>query len=279
MLFSLCTERTHRSQGENKMNAASKTALSRRPAAAPENTEQHRARRDELMLAHMQLVTAIAAHIQKSIPVHVELDDLIHAGIMGLFDAATKYRDDKEVAFPTYAKHRIRGAVLDSLRQQDWASRDLRKRYKQVETVTRELTLKLERAPTDAEVANHIGLSPRRWQSLMVDFRSLGIVAIQQHPNDREDHLVPEATSNPELAPDRLFARGELRGKLDKAMKTLPDRYQQVVTLYYEREMTMKEIGSVLGVNESRVSQIHKSALERMQNVLNGTGITTTAMF
>jgi RNA polymerase sigma factor for flagellar operon FliA len=261
------------------VHAASKTALSRKPAVVLTIDDQNRARRDELMLEHMSLVTAIAAHIQKSIPVHVELDDLVHAGIMGLFDAATKYRDDKEVAFPTYAKHRIRGAILDSLRQQDWASRDLRKRYKQVEAVTRELTIKLERAPTDMEIASHIGLSPRRWQSLMVDFRSLGIVAIQQHPNDREDHLVPEATSNPELAPDRLFARGELRGKLDKAMRTLPERYQQVVTLYYDRDMTMKEIGSVLGVNESRVSQIHKSALERMQNVLNGTGVSSAAMF
>jgi RNA polymerase sigma factor for flagellar operon FliA len=279
MLFSLRTEKQRVArEWENKVNAASKTALSRRPTA-PAATEQNRARRDELMLEHMPLVTAIAAHIQKSIPVHVELDDLIHAGIMGLFDAATKYRDDKEVAFPTYAKHRIRGAILDSLRQQDWASRDLRKRYKQVEAVTRELTVKLERAPTDVEIANHIGLSPRRWQALMVDFRSLGIVAVQQHANDREDYLVPEATSNPELAPDRLFARGQLRGKLDKAMKTLPERYQQVVTLYYERDMTMKEIGSVLGVNESRVSQIHKSALERMQNVLNGTGISSIALF
>ncbi len=259
------------------MNAASKTAFFK--PAATTATDQQRARRDELMLEHMHLVTAIAAHIQKSIPVHVELDDLVHAGIMGLFDAATKYRDDKEVAFPTYAKHRIRGAILDSLRQQDWASRDLRKRYKQVEAVTRELTVKLGHSPSDEEVAAHIGLSPRRWQALMVDFRSLGIVALQQHPNDREDHLVPEATSNPELSPDRLFARGELRGKLDKAMRTLPERYQQVVELYYERDMTMKEIGSVLGVNESRVSQIHKSALERMQNVLAGTGISSTAMF
>ena len=279
MLLPLRTEHNKRSEkGRNQVNAASKTALSKRPAAPVIEAENH-GRRDELMLEHMSLVTAIAAHIQKSIPVHVELDDLIHAGIMGLFDAATKYRDDKEVAFPTYAKHRIRGAILDSLRQQDWASRDLRKRYKQVEAVTRELTVKLERAPTDVEIANYIGLSPRRWQALMVDFRSLGIVAVQQHPNDREDHLVPEATSNPELAPDRLFARGELRGKLDKAMKTLPERYQQVVTLYYERDMTMKEIGGLLGVNESRVSQIHKSALERMQNVLNGTGISSTTMF
>jgi len=165
------------------------------------------------------------------------------------------------------------------LRQQDWASRDLRKRYKQVEAVTRELTAKLDRVPTDAEIASHIGLSPRRWQALMVDFRSLGIIAVQQHPNDREDHLVPEATSSPDLAPDRIFARGELRQKLDTAMKTLPERYQQVVSLYYERDLTMKEIGGILGVNESRVSQIHKSALERMQNALTGTGISSTAMF
>ena len=259
------------------MTATSQTASFRKPSqdVGPEL----RARRDELMLDHMPLVTAIAAHIQKSIPVHVELDDLVHAGIMGLFDAATKYRDDKEVAFPTYAKHRIRGAILDSLRQQDWASRDLRKRYKQVEAVTRELTARLGRTPADAEIANHIGLSPRRWQSLMVDFRSLGVVAVQQHPNDREDHLVPEASSSPDLAPDRIFARGELRQKLDKAIQTLPQRYQQVVTLYYEKDMTMKEIGGVLGVNESRVSQIHKSALDRMQNALNGNGIGSTGMF
>jgi RNA polymerase sigma factor for flagellar operon FliA len=264
-------------QGRNQVIAASQTAPSSKLA---ENvTPEVRARRDQLMLDHVPLVTAIAAHIQKSIPVHVELDDLVHAGIMGLFDASTKYRDDKEVAFPTYAKHRIRGAILDSLRQQDWASRDLRKRYKQVEAVTRELTARLNRSPPDAEIAGRIGLSPRRWQALMVDFRSLGVVAVQQHPSDRESHLAPEATSSPDLAPDRIFARGELRQKLDKAMKTLPQRYQQVVTLYYERDMTMKEIGSVLGVNESRVSQIHKSALDRMQNALNSHGIGSTALF
>ena len=126
------------------MNAASKTAL----YSEPIRHDAHR--RDQLILEHMGLVNAIAAHIQRSVPVHIELDDMVHAGVMGLFDAATKYRDDKEVAFPTYAKHRIRGAILDSLRQQDWASRDLRKRYKQMEAVTRELTAKLERTPSEA---------------------------------------------------------------------------------------------------------------------------------
>jgi RNA polymerase sigma factor for flagellar operon FliA len=257
--------------GETQVNAAIQPALSGTPA-------QNHYRRDQLILEHMPLVTAIAAHIQKSVPVHIELDDLIHAGVMGLFDAATKYRDDKEVAFPTYAKHRIRGAILDSLRQQDWASRDLRKRYKQMETVTRDLTAKLQRTPTESEVADTMGLSRRRWQALMVDFRSLGAAAIQQHGSDREE-LLPEAASAPALSPDQVFARSELRHKLDSAMKDLPKRYRQVVKLYYERDLTMKEIGGLLGVNESRVSQIHKSALERMQSNLTGNGIRSAAMF
>ena len=137
--------------------------------------------RDQLIMDHLHLVTVIASHVQNSIPVHVELDDLVHAGTMGLFDAATKYRDDKEVAFPTYAKHRIRGAILDSMRQQDWASRDLRKRFKQVEAVKAELTVKLGHAPTEAEIASAMGLNSKRWQALMVDFRSLSAVALQAH--------------------------------------------------------------------------------------------------
>jgi RNA polymerase sigma factor for flagellar operon FliA len=254
------------------VNAAIQPALSGTPT-------QNHYRRDQLILEHMPLVTAIAVHIQKSVPVHIELDDLIHAGVMGLFDAATKYRDDKEVAFPTYAKHRIRGAILDSLRQQDWASRDLRKRYKQMEAVTRDLTAKLQRSPTEAEIADAMGLSRRRWQALMVDFRSLGAAAIQQHAGDREEYLLPEPASAPALAPDQVFARSELRHRLETAMKDLPKRYRQVVKLYYERDLTMKEIGGLLGVNESRVSQIHKSALERMQTTLTGTGIHSSTMF
>jgi RNA polymerase sigma factor for flagellar operon FliA len=261
------------SRPEKPVNAASKTAL----YSEPIRHDAHR--RDQLILEHMGLVTAIAAHIQRSVPVHIELDDLVHAGVMGLFDAATKYRDDKEVAFPTYAKHRIRGAILDSLRQQDWASRDLRKRYKQMEAVTRELTAKLERTPSEAEIALEMGLSSRRWQALMVDFRNLGLAALQQHTSDREETVTCEAVSAPAAAPDQVFARSELRHKLQGAMKTLPARYRQVVKLYYERDLTMKEIGGLLGVNESRVSQIHKSALERMQSALAGSGIPSAAAF
>lgn len=255
------------------MNAA---AIKRAPAKQQFHRET--SRRDQLIVEHLALVTAIAAHIQKSVPVHLELDDLVHAGVMGLFDAATKYRPDKKVAFPTYAKHRIRGAILDSLRQLDWASRDLRKRYKQMESVTRELTTKLQRDPTDHELASAMGLDARRWQTLMVDFRSLGLAATQARA-DRDEQTAPEMPCTPANCPDQVFAKSELRDKLSSAIQTLPQRYQQVVRLYYERDLTMKEIGGILGVNESRVSQIHKSALERMHTALDRNGIRSTAVF
>jgi len=255
------------------MNAA---AIKRAPAR--EESQRDSVRRDHLILQHLPLVTAIAAHIQKSIPVHLELDDLIHAGVMGLFDAATKYEADKKVAFPTYAKHRIRGAILDSLRQLDWASRDLRKRHKQMESVTRELAAKLQREPAPNEIATAMGLDARRWQTLMVDFRNLGLATTQMRA-EREEQPPIETPGTPANCPDHVFAKSELREKLSSAIETLPKRYQQVVRLYYERDLTMKEIGGILGVNESRVSQIHKSALERMHVALDRNGIHSAAAF
>ena len=234
--------------------------------------------RDALLTEHLHLVSAIASHMQRSMSVHVELDDLIHAGTMGLFEAANKFNSDKDVSFPAYAKHRIRGAILDSLRQLDFASRDLRKRLKMVGSVTRELANKLQREPTEQEVAQEMGLDSRRWQALMVDFRNLGSVATQAR-TEREDQPVPEVPCAATQIPDALFARKQMRNKLGSVLQTLPERHQQVVTMYYQEDMTMKEIGSLLGVNESRVSQIHKSALTRMQGVLASCGLGSSSAF
>lgn len=236
-------------------------------------------RRDELILEHLSLVTAIATRVRESLPVHVELDDLIHAGVMGLFDAATKYDGDKQVAFSAYAKHRIKGAILDSLRDLDWASRDLRRRQKQVEQATRELSAKLHRQPTESELASEIGVSNARWRQLQVELRNLNMAATQNHKQETDEQPAIEPPCAVEAHPDRVFARTELRSKLGAAMSSLPRRYQQVITLYYERDMTMKEIGATLGVNESRVSQIHKSALARMQASLAQNGIQSAAAF
>jgi len=255
------------------MNAATKTARNDKQTQ-PDNT-----RRDELILEHMQLVKAIASNVQKTLGVHVEVDDLVHAGTMGLFDAATKYQDDKEVAFPAYAKHRIRGAILDSLRQLDWASRGARRQYRQMQTVTHELTAKLDRAPTHAEIADAMGIDAQRWQTLMIDFRSFGLAAARQRSAEREDGVVREIPSSPAKGPDQVFAKSEMRQKLNSAMQQLPERHKQVVKLYYEADTSMREIGNMLGVKESRISQIHKSALAKMQIILSGSGVFSTAAF
>jgi RNA polymerase sigma factor for flagellar operon FliA len=237
------------------------------------------AKRDRVVLEHLPLVKAIAVRVHENLPVHVDLDDLVHAGVLGLFDAATKYNPEKKVVFSSYAKHRIKGAILDSLRQLDWASRDLRRRHKQVEAVTRELSTTLQRMPTEAEVAEKLGVDVERWRQMMMDLRNVGLVSASARSNDYDDLPAPDFPSKPETQPDNMCAREQMRSVLGVAMKTLPERYQKVVLLYYTNEMTMKEIGGVLGINESRVSQIHKSALEKMHTVLQSSGIQSSHAF
>jgi len=237
------------------------------------------ARRDRVVLEHLPLVKAIAVRVHENLPVHVDMDDLVHAGILGLFDAASKYNPDKQVAFSSYAKHRIKGAILDSLRQLDWASRDMRRRHKQVEAATRDLASTLQRNPTEAEVAEKLGMDPERWRGMMLDLRNVGLISASTRSNEYEDLPAPDFPCKPETHPDSICAREQLRGVLGEAMKVLPERYQKVVSLYYTGEMTMKEIGGILGINESRVSQIHKAALEKMQVVLEANGISSSQAF
>jgi len=236
-------------------------------------------KRDRIILEHLPLVKAIAIRVHENLPVHVDLDDLVHAGILGLFDAINKYDAEKQVAFSSYAKHRIKGAILDSLRQLDWASRDLRRRHKQVEAVTRDLAATLQRNPTESEVAEKMGVEQDRWRQMMLDLRNVGLISASSRANEQDELPAPDFPSKPETQPDNMCSHEQLRSVLGIAMKTLPERYQKVVMLYYNNEMTMKEIGGVLGINESRVSQIHKAALEKMQVVLQSNGICGATAF
>jgi RNA polymerase sigma factor for flagellar operon FliA len=235
-------------------------------------TVRSKAKRDRLILEHLPLVRAIAVRVHENLPVNVEVEDLIHAGVLGLFDAATKYDPSKKVVFSSYAKHRIKGAILDSLRQLDWASRDLRRRHKQVEAVTRELSAVLQRNPTESEIAEKLGVDVNRWRVMVMELRNVGVVSASTR-SDNEDLPAPDFPSSPATQPDNMCARQQMRTVLGEAMQKLPERYQKVVLLYYTNEMTMKEIGTLLGINESRVSQIHKSALEKMHAVLQSNGI------
>jgi RNA polymerase sigma factor FliA len=232
--------------------------------------------RDRIVLENLPLVKAIAIRVHENLPVHVDLDDLIHAGVLGLFDAVDKYDAQKNVSFQNYAKHRIKGAILDSLRELDWASRDMRKRQKTIDAASRELMSQLGRVPTEAEVAQKMGVQPERLRHMQTELRNLGLV--QADPlisteNDRPQ----EFAAGPDLRPDLMCERHQLRSTLARAIGKLPERYQKVVFLYYTNEMTMKEIGEVLGVNESRISQIHKLALKKMAVALESEGIQSAA--
>jgi RNA polymerase sigma factor FliA len=235
--------------------------------------------RDRIVIEHLPLVKAIAVRVHENLPVHVDVDDLFHAGVLGLFDAAGKYNPDKKVAFAAYAKHRIKGAILDSLRQLDWASRDQRKRQKQIESATRILTAKLGRVPNDSEVAESMGFDPIRWRRVSMEMRMVGLLSASSRPVEQSGSIQPDFPARPDSQPDMMCEREQLRATLSRAMHTLPERYQKVVFLYYSNEMTMKEIGDVLGVNESRVSQIHKIALEKMAGALKSVGISSARAF
>lgn len=235
--------------------------------------------RDRTILDHLHLVKAIAFSIRGSVPVHMDLDDLAGAGVMGLIDAANKYDASKQVAFPTYAKHRIRGAILDSLRQLDWASRDMRRRQKLVAAAVNELTAILERTPSEIEIADKTGMDLTTCRLTMSDLRNGGPVSSSRFANDQEDLPIPEFASGLETRPDFICGREELRGALVEVLKTLPEKYQKVVVMYYANDMSMKEIGSALSINESRVSQIHKSALAKMAVALEANGIASHQAF
>ena len=237
------------------------------------------ARRDGLVLEHLRLVRMIAVSVHEKLPVYVDLDDIVQAGVIGLVEAANKFDSNRQGIFAFYAKHRIKGAILDSLRQLDWASRDTRRRQKQMEAAKHDLTATLQRAPTEAELAEKLGMDVDQWRAMMLYLENIGPVSFDTRANEFDDHPPLDFPGKPETQPDFICVRRELRSMLGEAIKTLPQRYQKVVLLYYSKELTMKEIGGMLSINESRVSQIHKVALEKMALALHHNGVDSVHQF
>jgi len=210
-----------------------------------------------------------------NLPVNVNLDDLIGEGIMGLLDATQKYDQGKKVPFGFYAKYRIQGAILDSLRQLDWASRDMRRQRKQIDNAVEKLTVKLQENPSEAEVAEELGISLKELHQKILHVPTSPIMSASTYGGAPEDSDAPDYPSSSSEQPDAIFANEQLRSKLAEAMKTLAPRYQTVLTHYYHDEMTMREIGNILGTNESRVSQLHKVALVKLYEALRNLGVTS----
>ncbi len=230
------------------------------------------AERDELILEHLPQIKYIAQRISTKLPSHVELNDLVSAGILGLLDAIEKFDPKRGVKFKTYAELRIKGAILDSLRNLDWAPRSLRKKSKDLERVYRELEQSFGRPATDKEVCEAMKISLEEFYELLDQIKGLNLGSFQelsaQDDDKNSEPLVKYVPDAPHLDPFFIFHKAEIKGILGGAIDALPKKERLVVSLYYFDEMTMKEIGKVLGVNESRVSQLHTKAMLRLRTKL-----------
>jgi RNA polymerase sigma factor FliA len=226
---------------------------------------------ERLLLEHLPIVRFLARRIHERLPQHVDIEDLVSAGVVGLMDAFTKFDPKKKVQFRSYAQFRIRGAILDSLRVLDWSPRDLRRKGRAVEEAIRALTARLGRAPGDTEIAAELEMSIEEYQQLLGNLKGLeiGTLHLERNEDSGEEELAYVA-GRPEEDPLFCCMRGELEKRLANAIGDLPERERMVMTLYYYEEMTMREIGLVLGVVESRVSQIHSSAVVRLRAALKG---------
>ncbi len=232
-----------------------------------------RAERDAAVLKLLSLVKRVAFEMREHLPAHVEVDDLAGAGVLGLLDAVRKFDARKHVKIETYARHRIRGAILDSLRSLDTASRDMRRKNKAAERVYNELQARAGRPVDDDEMARALGISLKKWYCTVQQLQTMGIDWLRptQMPETPPTDVKDVPADNQENQIDLCYRR-EQRDLLACALTRLSERERTVVTLYYEQEMTMKEIGEQLGIDESRVSQLHSAAIthlrSRMQSML-----------
>ena len=236
---------------------------------SPVTADQLAARHNPLVLSLLPLVKRVAWQMRERLPLHVELDDLVSSGVIGLVDAIRKFDGRRHVALDRYARHRIRGAILDGLRSLDTASRDMRKKNRKAEKVNRQLEMKLGRPPSETELAGGLGMSLDAWyravrelQTVGMDWlRPLGSVGMKPQWPAHEDAL---AADNDGHQFDSCYRR-EQREILDRALARIPERERQIVRLHYQQELTMKEIGKKLRIDESRVSQLHSAALARLR--------------
>jgi RNA polymerase sigma factor for flagellar operon FliA len=234
------------------------------PGAGGLNSEQER-----ILLEHLPIVRFLARRIHERLPQHVDIEDLVSAGVVGLMDAFSKFDPTKKVQFRSYAQFRIRGAILDSLRTLDWSPRELRRKGRAVEEAIRVLTQRMGRAPGEAEIAAELTVSLEEYQQLLGDLKGLEIGTLHMERNeDSGEEELAYVPGSPEEDPLFRCLRGELKDRLSEAISNLPDRERLVMTLYYYEEMTMREIGLALGVVESRVSQVHASAVVHLRAAL-----------
>lgn len=226
--------------------------------------------RDELILEHLPQVKMIAARIHDRLPDSVCLDDLISAGVLGLIDAVDHFNASLNLKLKTYAEHKIRGAILDSLRSLDWAPRNKRKKAKMIEAAITAQEARLHRSPTEDEVAKQLEITLEEYRKWLVETRAVNLAPMEQGPTgDSEGSDVLRFVSgDDEQWPTTQFERAELRRLVASTVGHLPDVERTIITLYYTKELTLREIAKVVSLHETRVSQLKTQAILRLRSAL-----------
>jgi RNA polymerase sigma factor for flagellar operon FliA len=231
--------------------------------------------RDRLILTYAPLVKYVAGRLGSGLPAHVDDDDLVSYGLLGLIGAIERFDPTRDIKFETYAMARIRGSIIDELRSMDWVPRSVRSRARDIERAIAALEASLGRAPTDEEIAQKLGLSDDELNESLSEISRTSIAALDElwtvSAGGDQIALIDTIEDTQGPNPQSMLAETELKEAIGEAIARLPEREKLVVTLYYYEELTLREIGEVLGVTESRVSQLHTKAILRLKARLAGT--------
>ncbi|MBK4737007.1 RNA polymerase sigma factor FliA [Noviherbaspirillum pedocola] len=230
-------------------------------------TIQGKTDRNQLLAQHAPLVKKLAHMMRAKLPSSVDVDDLIQAGMIGLLDAVSRYEDNHGAQFETYAVQRIRGAMLDELRSSDWMPRNMRQTMRKIEVAMTEVQQKLGRPPAESEIAAHMKLSLADYQELLSESGGHQLIYYEDfHDDDSNgEHFLDRYCSDQSDDPLQALMNTGFREAVIEAIDALPEREKILMSLYYEQEMNLKEIGAVMGVSESRVCQLHSQAIGRMR--------------
>jgi RNA polymerase sigma factor for flagellar operon FliA len=231
--------------------------------------------RERLVVAYSPLVKYVAGRMSSGLPAHVEEADLISYGLGGLISAIDRFDLTREIKFETYAISRIRGAIIDELRTLDWVPRSVRARAREFERANMKLEARLQRAPTDEEMSSELGITVDDFQDALLQISTSTIVALDElwSVSDSTGDSVSLLDTIPDRGapdPQAVVDQSELRDRIADAIAALPEREKLVIALYYYENLTLREIGEVLGVTESRVSQLHTKAVLRLRSKLSG---------
>jgi RNA polymerase sigma factor for flagellar operon FliA len=229
--------------------------------------EQSLADRDALVLAHVDLVRSLASRLGRRIPPHVDVSELVSVGVVGLIDAATRYQPSLGVPFDAFARRRINGAMLDALRDLDWVPRSVRRLQRSLEDALTKLRHQFGTEPDDAQIAAELGLSHERYDRMLDDLRWTDLSIVRTSGRD-DDGDGLELAIDPDDGPHASLERTELKARLAWALGEIPERERQILALYYQQDLTLAEIGAVIGVGESRVSQLRTQAIARLRSML-----------